>query len=227
VKLALKLLVSTVSKQLSARQGCTVDLAVGQLRFAAGGAAAEFTANPNRQTSSLHGCSQESSTCESGPAAAPAGLPGPATSNTQQGQHSSAGSCCSHVSKHSSRAAKGLQTNCADNKAPIRTGTAAAASLALPAQAASSSLAMAVPDKPSNCTYDPVAAWEIAREVRTAAEQNARVKAAAFVLPAGGPGDDGAGEPKVPQGKGRHPDGTSFGQRQVRVYQAPAATVMA
>lgn len=227
MKLALKLLVSTVSKQLSARQGCTVDLGVGQLRFAAGGAVAEFTANPNRQTPSLHGCMQESSTCESGPAAAPAGLPGPAaTSNAQQGQHSSAGSCCSHVSKHGSRAAKGLQAN-RDGMAPMWTGTAAAVSVALPAQAASSSLAMVVPDKPSNCTYDPVAALEIAREVRTAAEQNARVKAAAFVLPAGGPGDDGAGEPKMPQGKGRHPEGASFGQRQVGLSQARAATVLA
>jgi hypothetical protein len=57
-----------------------------------------------------------------------------------------------------------------------------------------------------------VAAWEIAREVRTAAAQNRRAKAAAFVLPAGGP--DEPEEPRMPQGKAKANEVT-LGKQQV------------
>jgi hypothetical protein len=70
----------------------------------------------------------------------------------------------------------------------------------------------AVSEKPSICNYDPAAAWEIAREVRTAAAQNRRVKAAAFVLPAGGPGEPD--EPRIPQGKAKANEVT-LGKQQV------------
>lgn len=93
---------------------------------------------------------------------------------------------------------------------------AAAERAAAPAAAAAPGcLAACVPDKPSNCDYDALAAWEVARQVRTAAAQNARVKPACFVLPAGGPDDDGAGGPRMPQGKGRVSAQAALGRQEV------------
>jgi hypothetical protein len=100
-------------------------------------------------------------------------------------------------------------------------GTAKRSAEPRPSAATADTSTAAVPEKPSNCDYDAAAAWEIAREVRTAAAQNARVKPAAFVLLAGGPCDE-EGQPHMPQGKGKYAAPTP-NQQQVRSHLTPSA----
>lgn len=203
VKLALRVLTDTVAKQLKARQACTVDLGVGQLRFAGNAALAEFTAKPSWQ----HAPPAQ----VTAPAAAPA-----ASSKFKQ-------TPCSNESKAAVSSCSGpSQPNSSQKKAAApahtpsaRMAAAAARAAAAATAAASGCLSAGVPDKHSNCDYDAVDAWEIAREVRTAAAQNARVRPAGFVLPAGGPDDDGGGEPRMPQGKGKVPAQATLGRQQV------------
>jgi hypothetical protein len=205
-----RLLTDTVAKQLTARLGCSVDLGVGQLRFCTGSTPrAEFTARTSWQQHTAAAPAQQP--------AAPAGVP-PAAPSMRMGQPcislggSSSRSTCSNAGPAAAPKACGQRPSGA--QAPSRPAATAAAANA------SAFSWTGVPEKPSNCLYDPVAAWEVAREVRTAAAQNARVKAAAFVLPAGGPDGDGAGEPRMPQGKGQVSAQGTFRQQQVGAGQA-------
>jgi hypothetical protein len=206
IKLALRVLTDTAGKQLKLRQACTVDLGVGQLRFAAGAGLAEFAPRSGWQQQQQQ------------PRQAPLPVPSLQSSadavSKPQGilAHSAAASHCSSSSsqQHSSSSAPAAPQAPRSSKTSANASSTvavlgAAKRLAAPRAAAATAgiSTAAVPEKPSNCDYDAAAAWEIAREVRTAAAQNARVKPAAFVLPAGGPCDE-EGQPRMPQGKGKY-----------------------
>lgn len=207
------MLTDTVAKQLKAGQACTVDLGVGQLRFSGGAALAEFTAKASWQRP------VPARSAVSAASSAGAAMQAGQLSNGGQAGYSSCSKDNQDVQLSSSSSSQHV-AKAAPAHTPSSRAAAAAAKKAAAIAAASkhrlSTTGLDVPDKPSNCDYNAVAAWEIAREVRTAAAQNARAQPARFVLPAGGPDDDGAGEPRMPQGKGKMSAQATLGQQEVR-----------
>lgn len=222
IKLALRVLTETVGKQLKLRQACTVDLGVGQLRFAAGAGLAEFAPRSGWQQQQPRQAPLPVPPLQS--TADAVSKPHGSLAHSIVASHCSSNSSNQHSSSSAPAAPQASQSSKSSASAPSKAqavGAAARPAAGRSAAATAGASTAAVPEKPSNCDYDAAAAWEIAREVRTAAAQNARVKPAAFVLPAGGPCEEGD-QPRMPQGKGKYAAPT-LSQQQVSPHLTPSA----
>lgn len=181
---------------------------MGQLRFAAGATVAEFKASASLHQPAVHtACAVQQAThaCSSAPAHA---TTQPTPRLREDHSPCQKETACQQSSTSSSHTGQQSSSKGASRGPICHTKAAAAAAVSLHPLSATA----AMPEKPSNCDYNPTAAWEIAREVRTAAAQNRRVKAPAFVLPAGDPCEPD--EPRMPQGKAKANKST-VGKQQV------------
>jgi hypothetical protein len=68
---------------------------------------------------------------------------------------------------------------------------------------AAAAAADGLPAKPGSASLSPNEIITACRQAKAAAQANARIKPATFVLPAGGPDEEAAPEQRMPQGKGR------------------------
>jgi hypothetical protein len=94
-------------------------------------------------------------------------------------------------------------------------GSSSPAKQGLSAAAAADGL----PAKPGSTLLSPNEIIAACRQAKAAAQANARIRPATFVLPAGGPDEEAAPEQRMPQGKGRPQGGdgsNGVARKQVR-----------
>ncbi|WIA37482.1 hypothetical protein OEZ86_014398 [Tetradesmus obliquus] len=89
--------------------------------------------------------------------------------------------------------------------------------------AAAAAAADGLPAKPGSTALSPNEIIAACKQAKAAAQANARIRPATFVLPAGGPDEEAAPEQRMPQGKGRPQAGdASDGLARKQVLEAAA-----
>lgn len=88
---------------------------------------------------------------------------------------------------------------------------------------AAAAAADGLPAKPGSTALSPNEIIAACKQAKAAAQANARIRPATFVLPAGGPDEEAAPEQRMPQGKGRPQAGDAsdgLARKQVRMCAA-------
>jgi hypothetical protein len=130
----------------------------------------------------------------------------------------------SRASRHStvSRANKAAASGEAQPAALSAVGTSVPHTLSQVKQSSSGDAAAAadaLPAKPGSTSLSANEIIAACRQAKAAAQANARIRPATFVLPAGGPDEEAAPEQRMPQGKGRPQGGDAsdgLARKQVR-----------